>query len=34
MLNMPGCATGRHGCVAVRVKTEQGVAAVKAKMKA
>ena len=24
MLNLPGCASGRHGCVAVRVKAEQG----------
>ncbi len=30
MLNMPGCASGRHGCVAVRVKAEQGVGAVRA----
>ena len=33
MLNLPGCASGRPGCVAVRVKGEQGVGAVKAKMK-
>ena len=33
MLNLPGCASGRHGCVAVRVKAEQGMSAAKAKMK-
>ena len=33
MLNLPGCASGRHGCVAVRAKAEQGVGAVNAKMK-
>ena len=33
MLNLPGCASGRHGCVAIRVKAEQGVGAVKAKVK-
>eukprot|EP00320_Phaeocystis_rex_P001374 CAMPEP_0119065240 /NCGR_PEP_ID=MMETSP1178-20130426/8106_1 /TAXON_ID=33656 /ORGANISM="unid sp, Strain CCMP2000" /LENGTH=106 /DNA_ID=CAMNT_0007046741 /DNA_START=29 /DNA_END=349 /DNA_ORIENTATION=- len=33
MLNLPGCASGRKGCVAIRVKAKAGVEGAKAQTK-